>query len=114
MASFQLWQCPACGHAQFPQRHRCTRCTGGPLRAVAVAPQAVVEDATVLHRAFGLPAGQQRFLATVRHASGARVVVRSAQPLPVGSAVHLVQHDDGAIWASLDDAAAASGQAEAA
>lgn len=96
----KLWQCPECHRRQFPERLRCTYCTAGPLQAVVAEPEAVIEEATVVERAFGLAPNERLYLATVRHVdSGARLIARLSRAAEVGASVRLEELADGAIWA---------------
>lgn len=94
----RLWQCPECSRLQFPQRARCGYCTAGPLVEAQTEAKATIEEATVVERAFGLAAGERLYLATVRHPSGARLIVRLPEAGVPGSLVRLEEQPDGAVW----------------
>ncbi|MCK9512576.1 MAG: zinc ribbon domain-containing protein [Pigmentiphaga sp.] len=103
MTQFRLYGCPACGQLQFPPRRRCGRCSGTALGWMPASPRGVIEDATIVRRAAGLAPGEVRHLATVAHESGARLIVRTPEALPAGTAVRLEMHESDALWADATE-----------
>lgn len=80
--------CMACGARAFPERLLCPVCGGGDWRR-EWAERGVLEEVTALHRSPGRSYEPPVRLATVRLASGPRVVARLDHDLVPGMQVAL-------------------------
>jgi uncharacterized OB-fold protein len=84
--------CSACGHAVFPARLLCPRCSAGEWRSEDV-DAGVVEEATRVERAPGGPLAAPVALGSIRLEGGLVVVARLESALGPGDSVRLEYRD---------------------
>jgi uncharacterized protein len=95
-AGVPIWVCSACGHAVFPSRLLCSRCSGADWREETVE-HGVVEQATEASFRTGAELVTRR-LASVRTDAGPIVIARLLDDAEPGAAVALTL-SDGAVTA---------------
>ena len=80
--------CMSCGHRSFPERLLCPRCGAADRRRERVE-HGTVEEVTVLRRTAGRAYDEPIVLASIRLASGPRVVARLDERLAPGTRVRV-------------------------
>jgi uncharacterized OB-fold protein len=98
-AGVVLWRCRHCGAGFYPHPLLCARCGGAEGEPTAVY-EGTLEEATVMHRAVGAPAGAPpRQLATIALPGGQRIVA-ALEGRPEPGARVVLRESEGALLAT--------------